>query len=27
MLGFTNDQIYRYSRHINLPDVGGAGQK
>lgn len=27
MLGFTNDQIYRYSRHIILPDVGGAGQK
>lgn len=27
MLGFTNDQIYRYSRHIILPDVGGSGQK
>src|SRR5262249_1538282 len=27
MLGFTDDQIYRYSRHIILPDVGGAGQK
>ena len=27
MFGFTNDQIYRYSRHIILPDVGGAGQK
>ncbi len=27
MLGFTNDQIYRYSRHIIMQDVGGAGQK
>src|SRR5574341_1509891 len=27
MFGFTNDQIYRYSRHIILPDIGGAGQK
>src|SRR5574340_1108734 len=27
MFGFTNDQIYRYSRHIILPDVGGAGQR
>ena len=27
MFGFTNEQIYRYSRHIILPDVGGAGQK
>ena len=27
MFGFTNDQIYRYSRHIILPDVGGSGQK
>jgi sulfur-carrier protein adenylyltransferase/sulfurtransferase len=27
MFGFTNDQIYRYSRHIILADVGGAGQK
>ncbi len=27
MFGFTNDQIYRYSRHIILPDVGGVGQK
>ena len=27
MFGFTDDQIYRYSRHIILPDVGGAGQK
>ncbi len=23
----TEDQIYRYSRHILLPEVGGAGQK
>lgn len=27
MFGFTNDQIYRYSRHIILPDIGGGGQK
>lgn len=27
MFGFTNEQIYRYSRHIILPDIGGAGQK
>lgn len=27
MLGFTDEQIYRYSRHIILPDVGGKGQK
>lgn len=27
MFGFTNDQVYRYSRHIILPDVGGVGQK
>lgn len=27
MFGFTNDQIYRYARHIILPDIGGAGQK
>lgn len=27
MFGFTNDQIYRYSRHIILPEVGGVGQK
>ncbi len=27
MFGFTNEQIYRYSRHIILPDVGGAGQR
>ena len=23
----TEDQIYRYSRHILLPEVGGAGQE
>ncbi|HZQ05187.1 MAG TPA: molybdopterin-synthase adenylyltransferase MoeB [Anaerolineae bacterium] len=27
MLGFTDEQVYRYSRHIILPDVGGKGQK
>jgi sulfur-carrier protein adenylyltransferase/sulfurtransferase len=27
MFGFTDEQIYRYSRHIILPDIGGAGQK
>lgn len=27
MFGFTDDQIYRYSRHIILPDIGGSGQK
>ena len=27
MTEFTNDQIYRYSRHIILPEVGGKGQK
>jgi adenylyltransferase/sulfurtransferase len=27
MTDFTNDQIYRYSRHIILPEVGGVGQK
>lgn len=27
MFGFTEEQIYRYSRHIVLPQVGGAGQK
>ncbi len=27
MLGFTNEQIYRYSRHIILPDIGGKGQR
>lgn len=27
MLGFTDDQVYRYSRHIILPDVGGKGQR
>jgi len=24
---FTEEQIYRYSRHIILPEVGGKGQK
>lgn len=27
MFGFTDEQIYRYSRHIILPDIGGSGQK
>lgn len=27
MFGFTDQQIYRYSRHIILPQVGGKGQK
>ena len=27
MFGFKDDQIYRYSRHIILPDIGGSGQK
>lgn len=27
MFGFTDEQIYRYSRHIILPQVGGKGQK
>ncbi|MBI3287429.1 MAG: molybdopterin-synthase adenylyltransferase MoeB [Chloroflexi bacterium] len=27
MFGFTEEQIYRYSRHIILPQVGGVGQK
>ncbi len=27
MFGFTDDQIYRYSRHIIMPDVGGTGQR
>lgn len=27
MLGFTDEQIRRYSRHIILPDVGGKGQR
>lgn len=27
MTDFTNDQIYRYSRHVMLPEVGGIGQK
>ena len=26
-MDFTEDQIYRYSRHILLPEVGGVGQK
>jgi len=26
-LGFTEDQVQRYSRHIILPNVGGAGQR
>lgn len=26
-LGFTDDEVERYSRHILLPDVGGAGQR
>ncbi|MBX3300965.1 MAG: molybdopterin-synthase adenylyltransferase MoeB [Nitrospira sp.] len=26
-MGFTEDQITRYSRHILLPEVGGKGQK
>src|SRR5262245_13825958 len=26
-LGFTEDQVQRYARHIILPDVGGAGQR
>ena len=27
MFGFTEEQVYRYSRHIILQDVGGVGQK
>lgn len=27
MSSFTEEQIYRYSRHIILPEVGGKGQK
>src|SRR5437667_237014 len=27
LFGFTDDQVYRYSRHIILPDIGGVGQK
>src|SRR5258705_12902249 len=26
-LGFTEEQILRYSRHIILPKIGGAGQR
>ncbi len=26
-VGFTDEQIYRYSRHIILPEVGGIGQE
>jgi sulfur-carrier protein adenylyltransferase/sulfurtransferase len=26
-LGFTEDQVQRYARHIILPEIGGAGQK
>jgi molybdopterin/thiamine biosynthesis adenylyltransferase len=26
-LGFTEDQVQRYSRHIILPNIGGAGQR
>lgn len=26
-MNFTEEQIYRYSRHIILPEVGGAGQE
>ena len=26
-LGFTEDQVQRYARHIILPNVGGAGQR
>src|SRR5438045_8397334 len=25
--GFTEDQVLRYSRHIILPKIGGAGQR
>jgi len=27
MVDFTEEQIYRYSRHIILPEVGGTGQR
>ena len=26
-LGFTEDQVQRYSRHIILPNIGGVGQR
>ena len=26
-LGFTEDEIQRYARHITLPQVGGIGQR
>jgi molybdopterin/thiamine biosynthesis adenylyltransferase len=26
-LGFTEEQVQRYARHIILPDIGGAGQR
>lgn len=27
MMGFTDEEVVRYSRHIILPEVGGKGQK
>ena len=26
-LGFTEEEIQRYARHITLPQVGGTGQR